>query len=266
MHTPVHYTEKAPFWIFLNISSPLHLYSKFMLKNEQWHWLLKKHPMFICASLWPVTSLLLQGSGVSHSQYSPEHRRPSPPTSISPLSVLAPSATCCSYLRMFRVTAQINTDLVVLLVRAVHLLLPSTAHFSPQLCWAKQTTRILSASRNDAAWDVKSASRFLPSYVSSVSDTWTRRTSSIPTHRRLKLQETPSMFIQAVKHSAGPPTSLNYSVEHLTHKALLTTAVQPCMWKQQVLGTGFINVLSLSDVRAFFWWLFWPKDFCFSPP
>lgn len=36
--------------------------------------------------------------------------------------------------------------------------------------------------------------------------------------------------------------------------------------KQWVLGTGFINVLSLSDVRDFFWWLFWPQDFCFSPP
>lgn len=263
MHTPVRDSslawkffikKKPPFWIFLNIFSALYLYSKFMLKNEQW--LLKKHPIFICASLWSA----------SHSHQSPGHRRPSPPTSIWPLSVLAPSATCCTYLRMFCVTAWINTDPLVLLVRAVHLLLPSTAHFGPKLSRAKQSSRILSASCSDAAWDVKSASRFLLSYVSSGSDTWTGRTSSIPTRRHVKLQATLSMFIRAVKHSAAPPTSLNYSVQHLTHKALLTTAVQPCMWKQRVLGTGFINVLSLSDVRDFFWWLFWPKDFCFSPP
>lgn len=67
------------------------------------------------------------------------------------------------------------------------------------------------------------------------------RTWSIPTRRRLKLQATPSMFIQAVKHSTGPPTSLKDSVQHLTHKAVLATAVQPCMWKQQVLRTGFIS-------------------------
>lgn len=62
-------------------------------------------------------------------------------------------------------------------------------------------------------------------YVSSLSKTWTCRPPLILSHRHLKLRTTPLLFIQALKHSSGPPNSLHYSVRLLTHKVLLTAAV-----------------------------------------
>lgn len=64
------------------------------------------------------------------------------PTSISLLSVLTPSATCCTYPRMFCATTQINTDPVCPLGTRC---LPSASHhafhmphFGPQLSRAKK--------------------------------------------------------------------------------------------------------------------------------
>ncbi len=65
---------------------------------------------------------------------------------------------------------------------------------------------------------------FPTNYVPSLSKMWTCRPPSVLSHRHLKLQTTPRLFIQALKHSSGPPTSLHYSVRLLTHTALLTAA------------------------------------------
>lgn len=51
------------------------------------------------------------------------------------------------------------------------------------------------------------------------------RTSSILSHRHLKLQATPLLFIQAPKHSSGPPNLLNYSAQPLTPRTSLTAAL-----------------------------------------
>lgn len=79
--------------------------------------------------------------------------------------------------------------------------------------------------QKNVTWTVDCDPAFPTSYVPSLSKMWTRRPPSILSHRHLKLQTTPWLFIQALKHSSGPPASLHYPVQLLTHKASLTAAV-----------------------------------------